>query len=46
MCECNESEKVLLENFPSHVDVVGWLVGFYDISTFAGYLTPNPFLCE
>ena len=25
--------------------LVGWLVGwvFYDISTFAGYLTPNPF---
>ena len=23
-----------------------WLVGFYDISTFAGYLTPNPFLYE
>ena len=21
-----------------------WLVGFYGISTFAGYLTPNPFL--
>ena len=25
---------------------VGWLVGFYGISTFSGYLTPNPFLCE
>ena len=23
---------------------VGWLVGFYGISTFLGYLTPNPFL--
>ena len=22
----------------------GWLVGFYVISTFVGYLTPNPFL--
>ena len=22
----------------------GWLVGFYGISTFVGYLTPNPFL--
>ena len=21
-------------------------VGFYDISTFVGYLTPNPFLCK
>ena len=29
--------------------VVGWLVGwldFYGISTFVGYLTPNPFLCK
>ena len=24
--------------------LVGWLVGFYGISTFVGYLTPNPFL--
>ena len=23
-----------------------WLVGFYGISTFVGYLTPNPFLCK
>ena len=23
-----------------------WLVGFYGISTFVGYLTPNPFLCN
>ena len=23
-----------------------WLVGFYDISTFVGYLKPNPFLCK
>ena len=23
---------------------VGWYVGFYGISTFVGYLTPNPFL--
>ena len=22
------------------------LVGFYGISTFVGYLTPNPFLCK
>ena len=22
--------------------VAGWLVGFYGISTFVGYLTPNP----
>ena len=23
---------------------VGWFVGFYGISTFVGYLMPNPFL--
>ena len=23
---------------------VGWLVGFYDISIYIGYLMPNPFL--
>ena len=23
-----------------------WFGGFYGISTFAGYLTPNPFLCK
>ena len=23
-----------------------WLVGFYGISTFVGYLMPNPFLCK
>ena len=25
---------------------VGWLVGFYGILTFVGYLMPNPFLCK
>ena len=25
---------------------LGWLVGFYGISTSVGYLTPNPFLYE
>ena len=24
--------------------LLGWLFGFYGISTFVGYLTPNPFL--
>ena len=24
--------------------LIGWLFGFYGISTFVGYLTPNPFL--
>ncbi len=23
-----------------------WFVGFYGISTFVGYLMPNPFLCK
>ena len=26
--------------------LVGWFVGLYGISTFVGYLTPNPFLCK
>ena len=26
--------------------LVIWLFGFYAISTFVGYLTPNPFLCK
>ena len=26
-------------------DGLVWFVGFYGISTFVGYLTPNPFLC-
>ena len=26
--------------------LIGWFVGFYGISTFVGYLTPNPFLCK
>ena len=25
---------------------VGWLFGFYGISTFVGYFTPNPFFCK
>ena len=27
-------------------ELVCWFVGFYGISTFVGYLTPNPFLCK
>ena len=26
--------------------LLSWLVGFYGISTFVGYLTPNPLLCK
>ena len=33
--------------FPK-ITLVGlvWFVGFYGISNFVGYLTPNPFLCK
>ena len=37
----NDEDDVYIER------LVGWLVGwldFYDISTFVGYLMPNPFL--
>ena len=27
-------------------EVLVWFVGFYGISTFVGYLTPNPFSCK
>ena len=33
--------KLDWQTFTSELD--GWLVGFYFISTFVGYLTPNPF---
>ena len=29
-----------------HLLGLAWFVGFYGISTFVGYLTPNPFLCK
>ena len=33
------------QDFLSQVDLlVDWFVGFYGISLFVGYLTPNPFL--
>ena len=32
-----------LVDFEVHV---GWSVRFYGISTFVGYLMPNPFLCK
>ena len=36
------------KQYQSALDWYGlvWLVGFYGISTFVGYLTPNPFLCK
>ena len=37
--------KILL-NEDGKVSLIGWLFWFYGISTFVGYLTPNPFLCR
>ena len=36
--------KYLIEVYVFMGGLVGWLVGFYGISTFVGYLMPNPFL--
>ena len=33
-------------SFLKELDGLVWFVGFYGISTFVGYLTPNPFLCK
>ena len=44
-----ERKDVDLElKFLKHIEFQGlvWFVGFYGISTFVGYLTPNPFLCK
>ena len=37
--------RPLISNLTNHL-IVGWLFGFYGISTFVGYLTPNLFLCK
>ena len=42
--------KLFQESFSQSVEclflvLVGWLFGFYGISIFVGYLTPNSFLC-
>ena len=40
-------KNLTLKNFsPTFLEVLVWFVGFYGISTFVGYLTPNPFLCK
>ena len=36
----------MLGNITITYYVMVWFVGFYGISTFVGYLTPNPFLCK
>ena len=40
-CTCDASKEAY--GFAAYVVR---LVGFYGISTFVGYLTPNPFLCK
>ena len=37
-----KKEKTKTENLKSFI--LGWLFGFYGISTFVGYLMPNPSL--
>ena len=34
------------EKIHFYYNMIGWLVGFYGISTFVGYFMPNPFLCK
>ena len=44
-----ESGKSVLSERLDVYEGLGWLVGwlgFYGISTFVGYLMPNPFLCS
>ena len=44
--KCSYPLKTLQETNPVYgiYVIVGWLFGFYGISTFVGYLMPNPFL--
>ena len=37
---------IAIQNSAYATFVVGWLVDFYGISTFVGYVTPNQFLCK
>ena len=37
-------KKKLYGYFKQHAEEIGWLVAFYGISTFVGYLMPKPFL--
>ena len=36
--------EVVIEYLKDMIFLIGWLFGFYGISTFVGYLLPNPFL--
>ena len=40
----NTWAKNYIEIVQKLLDGLVWFVGFYGISTFVGYLTPNPFL--
>ena len=42
--EGEKLEKYLQKTWKCWFGLV-WFGGFYGISTFVGYLTPNPFLC-
>ena len=51
MTECthiNKNKSGKIRRIKFSVTLIGlvWFVGFYGISTFVGYLTPNPFLCK
>ena len=43
-----ERNREMKTNKKENIGLVwfGWFVGNYGISTFVGYLTPNPFLCN
>ena len=45
MTSYQKETLLILYHFCYSFFLVGWL-GFYGISTFVGYLTPNPFLCK
>ena len=41
---CYDNTSTQAQCFGCYKIFFGWLHGFYGISTFAGYLMPNPFL--
>ena len=43
---CWTQDYFLYFIFPLDLSTWIFVVGFYGISTFVGYLTPNPFLCK